>query len=314
MAELQVVGLVDIDAARARRLAARFGVPFSGRDYGDLYGRVDGVLVCLPNHLHAPVSIDFLSRAIPVLVEKPIARTTAEAEAMAAASRASGAALAVGLVFRHCAGPRLIKQALDQGWLGPLERVTIDWGSMFEWPVASGYAFDPEQAAGGVLLDAGSHIVDLLRWWFGEVTIVEYGDDWQGGVEADCVLSFQVTDRSRLVPGVMTLSRLRNLGNIARIVGAEWTLEWDLRSEDRVALRRTAGGGGPADVVLAGPAFGDQRDALAGRRAQLRRFAGVVDGAGPAPASPEDAIAGLRLIEECYRRRVFRPQPWDAVP
>src|SRR5262245_8670945 len=61
--------LVDVDAQRAGRLAERFGVPAAATDTGGLQERVDAAIVALPNHLHAPVSIDLLRRGVHVLVE-----------------------------------------------------------------------------------------------------------------------------------------------------------------------------------------------------------------------------------------------------
>src|SRR5512134_121949 len=69
---VEAAALVDVDAARARTLAERFGVPEVADETGGLTGHVDAAIVALPNSLHAPVSIDLLRRGIHVLVEKPM--------------------------------------------------------------------------------------------------------------------------------------------------------------------------------------------------------------------------------------------------
>ena len=70
-------------------------------DYRDLIGDVDAVVVAVPTELHAEVAVPFLDKGTPVLVEKPMSRSLADADRMLAAARASGAMIAVGHTERH---------------------------------------------------------------------------------------------------------------------------------------------------------------------------------------------------------------------
>ena len=70
-------------------------------DYRDLIGEVDAVVVAVPTELHAEVAVPFLDKGTPVLVEKPMSRSLADADRMLAAARASGAMIAVGHTERH---------------------------------------------------------------------------------------------------------------------------------------------------------------------------------------------------------------------
>ena len=70
-------------------------------DYRDLIGQVDAVVVAVPTELHAEVAVPFLDKGTPVLVEKPMSRSLADADRMLAAARASGAMIAVGHTERH---------------------------------------------------------------------------------------------------------------------------------------------------------------------------------------------------------------------
>src|SRR5688500_18263611 len=70
-------------------------------DYRGLIGEVDAVVVAVPTELHADVAVPFLDQGTPVLVEKPMSRSLADADRMLAAARASGAILAVGHTERH---------------------------------------------------------------------------------------------------------------------------------------------------------------------------------------------------------------------
>jgi predicted dehydrogenase len=92
---VELVAVVDTNAARGAEIAARVGTQ-ALTDAGLLRGRVDAVTVAVPTERHHDVAMPLLSLGVPVLVEKPMARTLAEADAMIAAAHNAGAALAVG--------------------------------------------------------------------------------------------------------------------------------------------------------------------------------------------------------------------------
>jgi predicted dehydrogenase len=92
---VELVAVVDTNAARAAEIAARVGTE-ALNDARLLRGRVDAVTIAVPTERHHDIAMPLLSEGVPALVEKPMARTLAEADAMIAAAAASGAALAVG--------------------------------------------------------------------------------------------------------------------------------------------------------------------------------------------------------------------------
>jgi predicted dehydrogenase len=95
-----LTAVVDTVAERAAEIAAAAGTtPLT--DYRALLGEVDAVSIAAPTELHHEIATPFLERGIAVLVEKPMARTLAEADAMIAAAGASGATLAVGQTERY---------------------------------------------------------------------------------------------------------------------------------------------------------------------------------------------------------------------
>lgn len=100
LAGTKLVAVVDTIAARASEVGTSTGAKPLG-DYRELFGQVDAVSVAVPTELHHEVAIPFLERGIAVLVEKPMARTVAEADDLIAAARASGATLAVGQTERY---------------------------------------------------------------------------------------------------------------------------------------------------------------------------------------------------------------------
>ena len=99
MEGVRLAGVVDTVPGRAAEIAAASGTEAftDSRDLPDL----DAVVVAVPTEQHAEVAVPFLERGTPVLVEKPMSRTLADADRMIAAARAGGAVLAVGHTERH---------------------------------------------------------------------------------------------------------------------------------------------------------------------------------------------------------------------
>jgi predicted dehydrogenase len=96
----ELIAVVDTLPGRAAEVAAAAGTrPLS--DYRELLGNVDAVSIAAPTELHHQIALPFLERSVAVLVEKPMTRTLAEADALIAAARASGATLAVGQTERY---------------------------------------------------------------------------------------------------------------------------------------------------------------------------------------------------------------------
>jgi predicted dehydrogenase len=99
MPEVRLTAVVDTNAEHAAEIAAASNST-ALTDYRGLLGEVDGVVVAVPTELHAEIAVPFLERGTPVLVEKPMSRTIADADRMIAAA-AGKAVLAVGHTERH---------------------------------------------------------------------------------------------------------------------------------------------------------------------------------------------------------------------
>jgi predicted dehydrogenase len=92
---VELVAVVDTNIARAGEIARAYGTSPLG-DARELAGKVDAVTIAVPTEVHRDIALPFLSAGISVLVEKPMARSLAEADAMIAASAKTGATFAVG--------------------------------------------------------------------------------------------------------------------------------------------------------------------------------------------------------------------------
>lgn len=310
VSEVKVVALADNDIGRARRLGSRFGIHSCVQDYHELLDRVDGVIVALPPYLHVPVAREIVEMRIPVLVEKPLAPTVEDAQHLINASKKWKVPLQVGHMYRFSKATRLVKRIIGEGWMGALQDYSLEYGGVFNWPVASGSVWNKEQTGGGVLIDAGPHMLDLLLWWLGDVEDVAYYDDSLGGVEADCTLSLALQSPAGVIRGNVILSRLRNLTSVARITGERFSLECRLYGTYEVRVRPSTWWTEELSLVSD---FGNvQRDSYPQLFVeQLRAFALTILEGHPPVVFGESVLGTLSLIERCYRERKPQELPWQ---
>src|SRR5262249_46825578 len=99
-ADITVVAFADPVIGRADALASRVNGARAVSSHRDLIDDLDLVVLAVPNAAHASIAIELLEAGVHVLVEKPMARTTAECDAMRAAAERHGAILAIGHDFR----------------------------------------------------------------------------------------------------------------------------------------------------------------------------------------------------------------------
>ena len=163
-----VVGVANHRLESAERFASEHGIGRVTTDWRALVSAedVDAVVVCTPNALHAEQSIAALAAGKHVLCEKPMATTSADAEAMLAAAARHDRLLLVLHPWRHHPAVISVRDAIVAGDLGRVIRthgygVHADWGP-------SGWFTDPALAGGGALVDMGIHAIDTARFLLGE--------------------------------------------------------------------------------------------------------------------------------------------------
>jgi predicted dehydrogenase len=156
------------DLGRARTYARRFGAVAAYGAYEDALRdpRVAGAIICTPHDRHLADARLALTAGRHVLIEKPIARTLEEADAMIAAAAQAGRVLMVAEQFHFMPAFRRIKGLLDGGALGDLREIHLAARGLHRrhgWRLATG------SCGGGALIDGGIHYVHNLRWWAGAV-------------------------------------------------------------------------------------------------------------------------------------------------
>ena len=162
----------DINPALVDEVCARHGLSEWYLDYREAVQRAfDAVIVCTPNHLHAPVALAALEQSCHVLIEKPIAHTLADARAIVDAADRVGRVLLVGYVLRQWPGMQTLLEWMRNAHIGPVYAARVMLGAPETLVFArSEYRQRPDTGS-GVILDY-SHELDYLRLLLGEVRAV----------------------------------------------------------------------------------------------------------------------------------------------
>jgi len=170
VADTRLAAVFGRGSERGRRLAERFSATYIADPYALTDGpRIDAVIVTLPHALHAKATLAAAEAGVHVLVEKPIATSISDADAMIGACRRAGVTLMVGQTHRFVASLIEAKEKIQSGQIGtPAFGLDVTVISSTLQPLTPWY-FDPVLAGGGVLMSSASHRIDRVRWLLGEI-------------------------------------------------------------------------------------------------------------------------------------------------
>ncbi|MFN8777029.1 MAG: Gfo/Idh/MocA family protein [Flavobacteriales bacterium] len=167
-----LVALCDVNQEARESLSAAYGGVPSFADFTEMLESTDAdvVNIVTPHDLHAPMAVEALSRGFHVLVEKPMALSSADAARMNDAAARAGRKLWVVKQNRFNVPVRIADEAIRTGALGRLFMVKCD----ILWNRHQGYYDDSPwrgriSREGGALFTQASHFIDLLTWWAGDV-------------------------------------------------------------------------------------------------------------------------------------------------
>ena len=164
----ELVAVCDIVAEKAEQIAEGTNARMY-TDYKEMQEaeQLDAVILNLPHFLHKEVSIYFLERRIAVLVEKPMANSVEECDAMIEASKQSKTPLAVGHVQRYFVCYRKLKELMAAGTLGKLCLMTETRNVNYFDPKRPRWFLNKKQAGGGIVMNYGAHTLDKMFYTTG---------------------------------------------------------------------------------------------------------------------------------------------------
>ena len=306
---LDLAGVVTSNAARAAQVALEHPrARVFPRLESALQDGPDLVVVATSNDAHASTAMAAIERGIAVVVDKPLAVSSAEAQAVVTAARRAGVMLTVFQNRRWDSDQLTLRALLDQEALGRVLR----FESRFErWrpepePDAWRERAAPE-AGGGQLLDLGSHLVDQALHLFGAVTHVYAEVEAQRGMAADDDAFIALRHASGPISHLHAGAVMPAAGPRLRVQGTRGGFLVTALDPQEAALRR---GERPDAVAAWGQGEEWERGRLvAGERSvpvpavagDWPRFYAMVARAlteeTPAPVDPRDAVTTLRVLE-----------------
>jgi scyllo-inositol 2-dehydrogenase (NADP+) len=273
----------------------------------------DFVVVAAPNNVHVELTRRALDAGLPVVVDKPLAPTAAEARSLVEQAEAAGVLITPYMNRRWDSDQLTLRRLLDEGKLGEVLRYE---SRLERWqPTLSGRKpwteVSPPEAGGGVLLDLGTHLGDQAIVLFGPVVRVYAELESRRGGAADddafVALEHRSGARSHLWASLLAATpgpRLRVLGDRAAYVVTDVDGQED-------ALRSGARPGGGAEWGAEPPERWGQliteevTETIPSERGDWPRFyAGLEralrEGSSP-PVDPWDAVAGLEVLDAARR-------------
>ena len=166
----QIAYFCDILPERAQAAVEKYGCGTAITDYREALAdpEVVALSVCVPNDMHAKISIEALRAGKHVLCEKPAARTYAEALEMQAAQHETSKVLNIGVVNRFNDGVNKIRAYIEEGRLGQVYHVYASFRAHRSIPGLGGAFTTKAIAGGGALIDWGVHFLDIVMYCCGD--------------------------------------------------------------------------------------------------------------------------------------------------
>ncbi len=293
----ELVAVADARPDSAAAFGAKYGVP--AFDSHTALPNAEVVIVCTPPDTHTRITTELLRAGRHVLCEKPFTISSADARKMQYEAVKAGRLLTMGSKFRYVADVVKAKQLVGAGEIG--EVILFENAFTSRVDMTGRWNSRPDVSGGGVLIDNGTHSVDVIRYFLGPLAEVH-------AVEGLRVQAIPVEDTARLfvrsatgVVGTIDLSWSINkeLDWYVNIYGSRGTIQVGWKQSRIKPL------GGDWTV------FGTGYDKVQAFTAQVTNVAKAVRGEEPLLITSDDAIASVEVIEAAYRS--MRSAPWTGV-
>jgi len=296
----ELVAVADVRPEAAAALAEIVG----GKAYGDYKQladvELDAVIVATPPSTHPEIACFFMDRGTPVLCEKPLCTTVADAEKMLSSAKRNGVLFTMASKFRYCEDVIRAKAIIASGTLGEVLQFENAFTARVD--MSKRWNSDAEISGGGVLIDNGTHSVDIIRYFLGgidSVLVVDAGGT-QGLAVDENVKMFARTTGGVTASVDLTWGINKELPNFISIYGSNGTLHIGWR-ESKYKLTSS-----PDWTV-----FGSGYDKTASFKGKIENFGNAIRGKEDLLIKPADALASVQVIDAAYKS--MRQDLWQLV-
>jgi len=301
----EIVVVCDRDEGRAHELAQITG-SHAVMDWREaIQADIDAVIVATTHDQLAGISIGAIEAGRHVLVEKPAGRTLAEAQAVAAAAVKHQRIVKTG--FNHRFHPAFLKarEIVNSGALGPLMFIRARYGHGGRLGYENEWRAQPTISGGGELIDQGSHLIDLSRWFLSDLT-VDYAAVptlfWNMPADDNCFVALR-SKTGQLAWLHASWTEWKNTFSF-EIFGRDGKLVIDglggSYGIERLTFYRMLPQMGPPETTVFNFPGEDQS-----WRTEFEDFVAAVDDNRRPSGDIVDAVANLAIVDEIYRK--YRP-------
>lgn len=289
----ELIAVADVRQESAIAFAEPFGAK-AFDDYKSLAENtsgIDAVIISTPPASHPEIATYFMRRGVHVLCEKPLCLSSAEAREMIATADETKVKFTMASKFRYVEDVIKAKALVASGVLG--EVVQFENAFTAKVDMSKRWNSDKAVAGGGVLIDNGTHSVDIIRYFLGaidEVLAVETGRTQGLDVDENVKLLAKTAQDGIAASVDLTWGINKELPNYISVYGTNGTLHVGWR-ESKYKLNSS-----PDWTV-----FGSGYDKVQAFRAKIENFRNAIRGAEELLIKPEDALASVEVIEAAYR-------------
>ena len=299
-----ILSIADVDGKRAAELASKC----KARHFSDWKkitrdAKIDAVVVATTHDWLSPIAVDALLHGKHVLVEKPAGRNPSEVRAIIGAQKKSGKMVCVG--FNHRFHPAIMEacKISRSGKYGKLLYMRARYGHGGRVGYEKEWRFNPKISGGGQLIDQGSHLIDLSRFFAGQEFELKYSECksfyWKAPAEdtATLVLESGSGQSSLLQTSCVQWKNIFsfelfferaqvNIDGLGRSYGTETLTTYKMKPEM-----------GPPEVEVRKFEAED-----ASWKAEIADFLRMIGGKPSACATSEDALSSIKIISQAYSR------------
>ena len=298
----EVLSAADV-SAKALKNAKKSGVKKTFTSYSELLKdpEVEAVIIGLPTHLHLPCVREAAEAGKAIFLEKPMARNVEEAKEILSISEKNSVKLMMGYPLRFNEGFISVKESMEKGQLGDIENAHatfISTGPFFHraeghTPVpVPDWWFNKELTGGGVLVDMGSHMINLMRWYFGEITDIKSSLGYRFNMDFE--------------DSAMCLAKFES-GTVALINVGWFSQQYALKLDFFGSVGNISAKHSPPNPLLGAVqmlATGKSKFYQA-HLDELRHFINCVSNDLPFLSSGLDGLRDMEAIELAYKNQIF---------
>ena len=297
----KLVGVADLNLEAAREVADMVGA----EAYDDIETmcveqKPTAAIVCTPPNTHAQICIDVMNMGINVLCEKPLAITSQDARRMIAASETNGVVFTMGSKFRFVEDVQKARDIIDSGKLGNIVLFENTFAGICD--MSERWNSEPSISGGGVLIDNGTHSIDIMRFLLGSLTELQVVEGRRiQNLDVECTARLFARNEAGAMGSIdLSWSMNKVQPHFIAVYGSKGTLlvGW---KESKYQLN------GDSEWTV----FGNGYNKVAAFANQLKNFSAAISGEEELIIDSTDALASVMTIETAYD--AMRSSEWHAI-